>query len=117
MPDAPTAEFYAKLVAEHSRDSIMVMDARGVVQWVNAGCLRVAGMSREDMVGKRPDDLFGTRATSVSAAERTYAVAVSPSSTTLSARGNHRHFRRTASRSPCITWKSKASSSTPAHSS
>ena len=62
-------DFYARLVAEHSRDSIMVMDAGGIVRWVNAGCERISGYAAAQMIGATPDDLFGTRPTSVSAAE------------------------------------------------
>ena len=66
---AEDSDFYVRLVAEHSRDSIMVMDAGGIVRWVNKGCEQVSGFRAEEMIGRKPDELFGVRPTSISGAE------------------------------------------------
>ena len=45
---------YASLVAEHTRDSVVVTDVHGLVKWVNPAFERLSGFTLDDMAGEKP---------------------------------------------------------------
>lgn len=46
------------LVAEHTTDSVIITDARGLVIWVNEATERLSGYCFDDFIGRRPGEVL-----------------------------------------------------------
>ena len=55
----------SRLIAEHVRDSIILMDAVGRVVWVNPAFTELNGYALEDAMGKKPSELLCGSATTL----------------------------------------------------
>ncbi|MDE4276803.1 EAL domain-containing protein [Phaeobacter gallaeciensis] len=55
----------SRLIAEHVRDSIILMDALGRVVWVNPAFTELNGYALEDALGKKPSELLCGSATTL----------------------------------------------------
>ena len=51
------------LVAERTDNGVIVTDAQGHIEWVNAGFERLSGYDRSELVGRRPGDVLQGPAT------------------------------------------------------
>jgi len=66
LPDEPgTASargdrlaFYAKLVADHCHDAIVVTDTVGRVEWINAAFTGTTGYGLDEVRGRKPGDIL-----------------------------------------------------------
>jgi PAS domain S-box-containing protein len=46
------------LVADHTHNAVILTDARGRVEWVNASFTRLSGYTLEELRGRRPDEVL-----------------------------------------------------------
>ncbi len=54
MPETVRPDFYERMIARHSLDSIIITGTDGITEWVNEAFTRMTGYQLDDMVGKKP---------------------------------------------------------------
>lgn len=52
------AEFYERMVARNSSDSILVTGADGLIEWVNDAFTRMSGFAADEVIGRTPGELL-----------------------------------------------------------
>lgn len=52
-------EFYARMIAKHSLESIVILDADAKIEWANAAFQRGTGYSLEELIGRTPNEMLG----------------------------------------------------------
>ncbi|GEM_PF-932737 len=57
-------------VASQSKNGVLIMDIKGVTEWVNDGLLRMTGYTKEEFIGQYPAAVLSGEKTSVRASER-----------------------------------------------
>ncbi len=57
-------------VASQSKNGVLIMDIKGVTEWVNDGLLRMTGYTREEFIGQYPAAILSGENTSARATER-----------------------------------------------
>jgi PAS domain S-box-containing protein len=52
-------------LAEHNSNAVIISNNEGIMEWVNSNVIEMSGYSKEELIGKRPDQLFSGPETNV----------------------------------------------------
>jgi PAS domain S-box-containing protein len=58
------------LVAQETDNAVVITDAQGRIEWVNAGFTRISGFTAEEAVGRKPGQVLQGQATDAATVER-----------------------------------------------
>ncbi|MBU6373073.1 MAG: response regulator [Alphaproteobacteria bacterium] len=58
LAEASRRVAHLALIAQHANDPMLILDANGCIEWVNETQTALSGFTLEELVGRRPDDMF-----------------------------------------------------------